>query len=196
MRIMAYDPSLVNLGYAYGTIINGSLVVERSGTFQPDKFLKATGLFDTGDVTTDRQLAVEHFITIGLSQYRPEALLIESSFYNGVNPATIINQSKGLGLIEKLLFSYLRDIHSPFELVKLSPNVIKRDLGLSKEEFSDKTAIDTHIYRRIDEGKIEYTDATCLPKEQLDHANDAVAMLYCLATRMLSLQLIEIKEDA
>lgn len=195
MRIMAYDPSLVYLGYAYGHILNGALVIEAAGTFRPDKFLKTTGMFDVGDVTTDRQLAVEHFITTALSGFKPVAISGETSFYNGCNPSTIINQSKGLGLIEKLCRTYLTDIRSPFELALYQPNVIKSTLGLdkSKDEFKDKLAINRHIYRHIKEGSISYLNDEYLPDKQLDHANDAVAMLYTIMTRILRLELTDIK---
>ncbi len=191
MRIIAFDPSLVNLGYAYGHLIDGKLVVERVGTFQPDKFLKATNMFDTGDVTTDRQMAVEYFIKIALENFRPIAIVGETSFYNGCNPSTIINQSKGLGLIERVTREYLLKLNGPFELALYQPNVIKRTLGLDKEEFKDKTMIDKYLIRHANNGTIKYLNEESMPENQLDHGNDAVAMLYTLVTNILKIDLIE-----
>lgn len=191
MRIIAYDTSLVNLGYAYGSIVGGKLVVERAGTFQPDKFIKATGMFDFDDTTTSRQYAVAHFVKISTEAYCPIGIVGETSFYNGSNPSTLINQSKGLGLLEKLTHGYLLSTRSPFEPLFLQPNVIKRDLGLDKTEFKDKTKIDEYIYKHIESGDITYLSDDDLPENQLDHANDAVAMLYGLYLRILRLDMIE-----
>lgn len=191
MRIIAYDPSLSNLGFAYGRILDGVLIVEKCGTFQPEKFLKATGEFNCGDLTTDRQFAVEHFMNISLSQYKPSAIVGETSFYNGCNPSTIINQSKGLGLIERIARKYLLDIRSPFELVLYQPNVIKATLGLERDEFKDKLKINEHLNRRIAASEIVYVHDEHLPHNQLDHANDAVAMLYTLMIKMGLLDILK-----
>lgn len=196
MRIFAVDPSLVNLGFAYGRIIQGKLVVEKAGTFQPDKFLNQTGMFDTGDITTDRMLAVEHFLKTCIYSYYPVAISGETSFYNGCNPSTIINQSKGLGTIERVLRTYLREQSSPFELALYQPNNIKRWLGLTKDEFKDKTAIDRHILKHVEDGTITYVAERHMPENQLDHANDAVAMLYVLYRQIVIQDLIEIEEES
>lgn len=196
MRIMSVDPSLVNLGYAYGEINDGILEVHASGTFLVDKYLNITGNFNTGDIDTDRQLAVEHFLNVALANWMPVAISGESSFYNGLNPNTIIKQSKGLGLIERVLRSYITRNKLPFELELYTPNSIKGTLGLTKDEFKDKDKINLHINKHILEGDIKYLDTKHLPENQLDHANDAVAMMYKLYTRIINCDLIELNEEA
>ncbi len=191
MRVMAFDPSLLNLGYVYGHLIDGKLLIEKCGTFQPDKFLRKTGMFNTGHKTTNRQLAVEHFMTLALWTFEPKAVSGETCFFNGLNPDTIFQQGKGIGLIERIIRTYLTTIKSPFELVLYPPNVIKRTLGLDKLEFKDKTMINKHIEKHIKAGTITYMDKEHLPSNQLDHANDAVAMAYTLCVNITKINLIE-----
>jgi len=198
MKIAAFDPSLVNLGHAYGEMVGDILYIRKVGTFQPDKYIKRTGRFDCTDVDVGRQMAVRYFLQEALHTFVPVAISGESIFYNGQNPKTLINQSKSLGLISLTLSQYLEEIHSPFGVMLYQPNVIKTEVGLIRgvDDFKDKTMINKYLYSHIKAGRIVYDNESDLPDNQLDHANDAAAMLYVLSQRIRKFNRFDINYGA
>lgn len=179
IRLVAYDPSLINLGYAYGYVEEGVLYVSCVGTFNTDSINKRVGLVVAeADQDVDRGRILGDFLTTSLEGWKPHGVALESAFFNKVNPKSLISQSKASGIIQYVIDAYNVKFSGRMQASIYAPNFIKEQVGVSSGEFKDKTAINRAIMARVKEGKLVYLNESDYPDKHKDHTNDAVAMLY------------------
>lgn len=179
MRLIAFDTSLLNLGYAYGYIQDGKLYVECVGTFDPDSVLKQIGHagWDVEDDTLRMRL-VRDFVLLSSQSYLPDCIILERPYFNGRNPKSLMSQSKALGVIDESSFLYNTTKGSGIHTTIYQPIYIKQSVGVKSTEFKDKIGIDRAIERRLEDGTLVYLNVEDEPQFQKDHGNDAVAMIY------------------
>lgn len=180
MRLLAFDPSLRNLGVAAGTVRDDCLEVDFVTTFYVDKMVDQLSLSPEWDVdeNTRRVLLLEEIVSNIIANHHPNFLIIELPIYNGLNPKSLQVQMKAITMLE-LMALKTHDIRNS-NIVEYMPNVIKAGIGIDTKEkgMGDKGLVTKHLLKLLDSNDITYTDPKYRPDAVDEHANDAVAMLY------------------
>lgn len=179
MRIIAYDPSLRNLGCSVGEIIEGKLHIKFVDTFYIDKLTDKLSPLPEWDIDPNtRRVEMLNLIVVRtLTNYCPQQIIIEEPIFNGKNPNSLQVQMKAITALECAALRHHGKALG--NLVKYMPNVIKQGVGITdRKEMSDKTAVTRALNTLIESGTLIYEDEAHLPDNVDDHANDSVAMLY------------------
>lgn len=179
MRIVAFDPSLINLGVSVGRIESGKLIIEYVTTFYINKLTDKYSNQPNWEVD-DNTRRVEMLVNVVdsiLHGYVPELLVIELPIFNGLNPQSLQVQMKAITMLEAAFIRFNSNLRA--NIIEFMPNVIKQGVGIDvKLEGGDKTAITRSLLRLETEGSLVYEHQEHRPNIVDEHANDSVAMLY------------------
>lgn len=180
MRLMAFDPSLRNLGVSTGNIIDGQLHVDYGETFYIDKLVDKYSDQPEWDIdpNTRRCILLESVVETMVASHRPDILIIELPIYNSLNPKSLQVQMKAITILEMVALKV--NPHLKANIVEYMPNVIKLGVGIdvAKKDMGDKLLITKALKRCEAEGTLVYTKEEYRPDVLDEHANDSVAMLY------------------
>lgn len=179
MRIVAYDPSFINLGVAFGISTPNGVDLHSAQTYKIDQLLNKIGVkhdWDTSD-NRKRMLMVGRVLHYTLNAFSPDIVVLEDPIYNKRNPDSLITQSRCLGVLEQTIERYFQT-RQVAPITNFKPNVIKLGVGVPKGRFNDKEAITERLEHLMQEGVLRYTDKTMVPQLSDDHTNDAVAMVF------------------
>lgn len=186
MRLAAYDPSLINLGYAFGYLDDDfNLVIESTGTFEPDSVLR--GASDPWDISVDivRMNLIRDYTRLSLLSYLPDAVVIERPYFNGRNPRSLISQSKAWGILDQVIYQHSTEVGIGELTMTYQPIYIKKMAGVKKTEFSDKIGMLHALEAHISAGTLSFVNDEDLPQFNKDHSWDAVGFLLALRATML-----------
>ena len=180
LRILAWDPSLRNLGLAVGDEVDGKLNIVQATTFYVDKLVESHGL-DVGDgedINIRRLCMLEYLVPKVIANYKPDLMVIERPIYNNLNPKTLMIQMLAITALERI--AHQNRITFRESLSEYMPNQIKIAVGVtdSKEAFRDKKEVTKALLRLQDSGVLLFEDEKYTPLFVDEHANDAVAMVY------------------
>lgn len=179
MRIIAFDPSLLNLGVSVGRVVDGKLIIEYVDTFYVGKLAEAYSTLPDWDVDPNtRRVEMLRLITTRmLTSYNVDMMVIELPIFNGKNPKSLQVQMKAIVTLQVAAIQFNDRMRS--NIVEYMPNVIKQGVGIDvRKSGGDKTAITKALLRLQTEGSLVYEDKQYTPDEVDEHANDSVAMLY------------------
>lgn len=179
MRLVAFDPSLRNLGVAVGRVEDGKLIVEYVDTFYIDKMVDKFSLTPDWDIdaNTRRVHMLEDIASKFLKSYEPQAVVIELPIFNGKNPNSLQVQMKAIVTLELAVLKFHDRLR--LNIVEYMPNVIKMGVGVDpKKDKGGKDDITNALVKLQDAGVLVYSNPSHGPREVDDHANDAVAMLF------------------
>lgn len=179
MRLIAFDPSLLNLGVSVGRVESDKLIVEYVDTFYIDKMVDKFGTTPDWEVdpNTRRVELLQHIVTTLLDSYSLDMMIIELPVFNGKNPKSLQVQMKAITVLEAAAIRNSPTFRS--NIVEYMPNVIKQGVGINvREAKGDKTAITRALLKLQKEGSLVYESKDHEPNIVDEHANDSVAMLY------------------
>lgn len=188
MDLIAFDPSLRNLGVAVGRVEDNKLIVEYVDTFYIDKMVEKLSLTPDWDIdpNTRRVHMLEDITTKFLRSYAPDAVVIELPIFNGKNPNSLQVQMKAIVTLELAVLKYHERLR--LNIVEYMPNVIKMGVGVDpKKDKGGKDDITNALVKLQDAGVLVYSNPNHGPREVDDHANDAVAMLFTKYSELVEL---------
>jgi len=179
MRILAYDPSYINLGVAFGISSNKNLTIRSCGTYKIDKLLTQIGTPHDWELDDNqkRAIVVANVTAFTLKSFKPDIVVVEDIFYNGQNPNTLIIQANCLGTLYTQIGMHFINKSAPV-LTRYVPNVIKAGVGVDKKDFKEKEAVKRQLKLLRDAGELVYSNANIDLDVTEDHTDDAVAMVY------------------
>lgn len=179
MRILAFDPSFINFGVAFGVSTPDHLEIRSAGTYKIDKLLTHIGVKGDWELSDNqrRSLVLGNITQFVLKAYKPDIVVLEDPIYNKKNPDSLITQSRCLGTLETQIGLYFLNKRT-YTVTNFKPNVIKLGVGVAKGDFKDKDAVTERLNKLVEAGELRYLDSKMVPTEVDDHANDAVAMVY------------------
>lgn len=179
MRLIAFDPSLLNLGVSVGRIEDGKLVVEYVTTYYIGKLTdKLSNQPDWEvDTNTRRVEMLSSIVSSLLNGTNPDMMVIELPIFNGKNPKSLQVQMKAITVLESMAIQFNNRFRT--NIIEFMPNVIKQGVGINvKLEGGDKTAITRALVKLEQDGSLVYEQQKHRPNIVDEHANDSVAMLY------------------
>lgn len=190
VSILALDPSLINLGAAYGTLdIDKKVIyVHRLGTYYVDKLIR----YEKDDKQlgpTRRSLQVEkvNFITAKMiAEYRVDLVITEEPVF-GRNADSLKGQMESISAIRMATLDALKDPLSSVseDLIIYYPGTIKSALGAAgKDKASQKDSILIALKEKVANGDIIITDGELTLDDVDDHCHDAIAMLVAKAREL------------
>ena len=102
MRLIAFDPSLLNLGIAVGEVRDGKLYIEYVESLYIDRLVDKHSLEPDWDVdaNTRRVMMLKLIVTRYLRSYKPDVMVIELPIFNGRNPKSLQVQMKAIPTLE------------------------------------------------------------------------------------------------
>lgn len=190
VSLLALDPSLLNLGVAYGTldIERRCIYLHRVGTYYIDKLIT----FEKDDKQlgpTRRSLQVEmveHIVSCLLTDYPIDVVITEEPVF-GRNADSLKGQMESISAIRMATLKALRDPQNTVseDLVIYYPGTIKSALGAAgKDKASQKESIYLALKEKLANKEITFTDSTLTLEILDDHAHDAIAMLVAKAREL------------
>lgn len=180
VRILAWDPSLRNLGMAVGESTDSQLTITQATTFYVDKMVESHGL-DTSwdeDENIRRLCMLEHIVPKVIANYKPDLMVIEKPIYNNLNPKTLMIQMLAIGALERIAHQHRITFREG--LSAYMPNQIKLAVGVpaTKEAFKDKKEVTRALLRLERDNVLQFEREEFKPLSIDEHANDAVAMVW------------------
>jgi Holliday junction resolvasome RuvABC endonuclease subunit len=180
VKVVAFDPSLINLGFACGISTPDGLVIDVAQTFKIDQLITKHGggrNWDMSDNLVRMQWAIK-VVEYCMEHYAPDVVVLEDPIFNKRNPDSLIVQSRGLGIIESAIAKYYLSQGLTPNQTNYKPNVIKQGVGVEKGRYNDKQAITDALNDLMSTEQLRYVNEAFEPNKVDDHTNDAVAMVY------------------
>lgn len=180
VRLLAFDPSLINLGFSCGVSDGKRLLVENAQTFKIDQLITSLGSTNVWEreLNLERMQHTMRVVDYTLKVFKPDIVVLEDPIYNKRNPDSLITQSRCLGIIEQRIAEYYLGINKLPSHANYKPNVIKQAVGVPRGRFKEKEAITECLLELMVQDKLAYLNDEHKPDCVDDHANDSVAMLY------------------
>lgn len=182
--VLGVDPSLLNLGIAFGVIDlkNEVVTIYAVDTF----YIKLLVNFDKGDnqfglSNRSRQVKeVKNLIMLAIKQFKPDMVVTEEPVF-GCNASSLKNQMESIAAIRLAVIE--SDINE--DLIIYYPGTIKKTVNASgKDKASLKESITNGLIDLI--GKTLVFDKPTLHHPSLldEHSNDAIAMVLTKAKEL------------
>jgi Holliday junction resolvasome RuvABC endonuclease subunit len=180
VRVLAFDPSLINLGVSCGISSASGLVIESAQTYKIDQLITKLGERNSWgrNVNLLRMQYATRVVEYCMRCYDPDVVILEDPIYNKRNPDSLITQSRGLGIFESAIAKHFINNGRMPNQTNYKPNIIKLGVGVPKGRFKEKEAITESLLDLVKSGKLQYVNDKHSPLNVDDHANDAVAMVY------------------
>lgn len=180
IRIMAWDPSLRNLGLGVGDSTSSGLNMVMCTTYYINKLVETHGLNVSWgeDENTQRLYMLEYVVERAILNYKPDLMVIESPVYNNLNPKTLMIQMLAITALQRLAHKHRVTFMDGISIYM--PNQIKLAIGVpnTKEAFKDKMEVTKALLRLVESGELSLEEEEYAPSRIDEHANDAMAMVY------------------
>lgn len=189
LRVIAFDPSLKNLGVACGEIYLGDdnkVVVEYATTYYVDKLL---GKFPEEHLLTKRTQLTEKVKELAINiitEYNPYFVVSEKPVYSG-NPETYANQWEGVCALRTAAVECTKNplLDLIYDLEFFHVGHIKATVDVANTS-GDKTLMTEGLQHAIELNRLDYKHKAHTPQCVDEHANDAVAMLLTKARHLFN----------
>lgn len=180
VKILAFDPSLINLAAACGVSDGSALTIEAVHTFKIDQLITAHGRLNEWERNENllRMQYASKVVDYCLRTFRPDVVVLEDPIYNKKNPDSLITQSRGMGIFESAIANYYISQGLLPVQTNYKPNIIKQGVGVEKGRYKEKEAVTEALLRLMESGNLVYSNMNNAPNLVDDHSNDAVAMVY------------------
>lgn len=183
--VLGIDPSLINLGVAYGVVDlkNEVVTIYAVDTF----YIKLLVNFDKEDnqfglSNRSRQVKeVKDIVTSAISRFKPDVVVTEEPVF-GCNASSLKNQMESIAAIRLAVI----ESEMTEDLVIYYPGTIKKTVNASgKDKASLKESITNGLLEMMMTKELVFDKPTMNHPLMLDeHSNDAIAMVLTKAKEL------------